>query len=73
MALVIFVGFSVDYVVHMGHQYVESIHDTKKLRVDGCFSNIGVTLVSSAITTYSSGIFLLFTKMYTLYKFGILI
>ena len=26
IGLIIFVGFSVDYVVHMCHQYVESIH-----------------------------------------------
>lgn len=30
IAMVLFIGFSVDYVVHMGHQYVESIHETKK-------------------------------------------
>jgi predicted RND superfamily exporter protein len=30
VALVIFVGFSEDYVVHMAHQYVESIHETRR-------------------------------------------
>lgn len=27
LALIIFVGFSVDYVVHMCHQYVHSVYD----------------------------------------------
>jgi predicted RND superfamily exporter protein len=73
VAMVIFVGFSVDYVVHMAHQYVECVHDSKRERVNSSFQNIGVTLLSSCLTTYSSGLFLMFTTMYTLYKFGILI
>lgn len=37
LALIIFVGFSVDYVVHMCHQYVESVYDKRRNRVESCF------------------------------------
>ena len=37
IGLIIFVGFSVDYIVHMCHQYVQSVHETRKERVNSCF------------------------------------
>ena len=37
IGLIVFIGFSVDYIVHMSHQYVESVFDKKKNRVDSCF------------------------------------
>lgn len=73
IAIVIFIGLSVDYVVHMGHYYTDSIFDSKQKRMDFSFSQIGLTIVSSSITTYSSGVFLMFCNLLMLYKFGILI
>ena len=29
LSIIVFVGFSVDYVVHMCHQYLESVFDTR--------------------------------------------
>jgi len=37
IGIIVFIGFSVDYVVHMSHQYVESVFDKRKNRVDWCF------------------------------------
>lgn len=37
IGLIVFIGFSVDYIVHMSHQYVESVFDKRKNRVDSCF------------------------------------
>lgn len=37
LSIIVFVGFSVDYVVHMCHQYLESVYPTRKLRVNYAF------------------------------------
>ena len=37
IALIVYVGFSVDYIVHMCHQYNESVFVRRKNRVDACF------------------------------------
>ena len=69
----LFVGFSVDYIVHVSHQYVDSIYDTRTKRMDDTFQNIGMAVFSGAVTTFSSATFLLFARIYVLRKFGILI
>lgn len=38
IGLIVFVGFSVDYVVHMCHCYVESLFDKRKKKMDSCFN-----------------------------------
>jgi predicted RND superfamily exporter protein len=71
LALIIFVGFSVDYIVHMCHQYVDSIHELRINRVESCFQKIGVTLVNGAITSFSAGLLLYFCTFSSLHKFGV--
>lgn len=71
LALIIFVGFSVDYIVHMCHQYVESVHDTRYDRVQSCFQKIGMTLLNGAITSFSAGLLLYFCQFSSLHKFGV--
>ena len=73
LAMIVFVGLSVDYVVHVSHNYVESVHHRRRLRMDDSYKTIGSAVISSAITTFSAGVFLLFTNLYILYKFGVLI
>ena len=73
LAMIIFVGLSVDYVVHIAHNYVNSEHDTRIERQQDSYSTIGITIISSAITTFSAGIFLVMTHLYILFKFGVLI
>jgi len=73
LAMVIFIGFSVDYVVHIGHHYVESIHKDRFRRMNQSFSQIGLTIVSGALTTFMAGVSLLWTSLVVLWKMGILI
>lgn len=73
IAMVIFVGLSQDYIVHLGHMYIENIYDSKQKRMDFSLKSIGLTVISSGLTSYSSGVFLVFCNIYMLYKFGILI
>ena len=55
----LFIGFSVDYIVHVGHCYVESIYDTRKSRMDHAYKNIGAAVLSGAMTTSISGFFMI--------------
>jgi predicted RND superfamily exporter protein len=66
------VGFSVDYIVHIAHQYVESPYTKRKDRVKNAYQNIGLACFSGAATTLIAVTFLLFTKIYVLRKFGIM-
>ena len=37
LSIIVFVGFSVDYVVHMCHQYLESVYEDRERRVNYAF------------------------------------
>lgn len=43
------------------------------MRVKSIYQNIGVAVFSGAATTFIAVTFLLFTKIYVLHKFGIMI
>ena len=72
IGLIVFVGFSVDYIVHMCHQYVESIFEKRKKKMDSCFNQIGSTILNGAVTSFFAGLFLYFCQFSYLHKFGIL-
>jgi len=69
----LFVGFSVDYIVHVGHGYVESIHDKRIERMDATYKHIGFAVIAGCITTLISALFMLGTGVLILRKFGILL
>ena len=73
IGLIVTVGFSVDYIVHMSHVYVESIYDTRKHRVDNCYSTIGGTIVHGATTSLGAGFVMTQCYITELRRFGILI
>lgn len=73
LAMDLFVGFSVDYIVHVAHEYLQSPLPYRGQRVLHLYKNIGVAVFSGACTTLISATILLFTKLYVLNKFGILI
>ncbi|CDW73800.1 resistance-nodulation-cell division superfamily [Stylonychia lemnae] len=74
LAMDFFVGFSVDYIVHVAMAYSECREiTTRRDKMNHAFSNIGLAVFSGAITTIISAIFLLFTSIFVLKKFGLLI
>ena len=78
IASVIVIGFSVDYVVHLAHMYVDAGHrtpplNTREERVTFALKSMGVTVMSGAITTFGSGFFLVATQLIFFVKFSILI
>lgn len=72
IALIVFIGFSVDYIVHMTHVYVESVHDTRRPRVDNCYGTIGGTIIHGAITSFGAAVVMTHCLIIELAKFGIL-
>ena len=58
VAVVVIIGFSVDYVCHLAAHYV---HSAEKLRYDRATESVAhmaVSIFSGGITTFGSGIFL---------------
>ena len=70
LCIVILIGFSVDYVVHLGNHYVESERPTRKERTDEALTHIGGSILSGAVTTLGSVFFLFFAQMSVFQKFG---
>merc|ERR1712232_6261 len=54
ICLTIFVGFSVDYVLHIAHVYNESDFRSSFLKMRHALTSIGPSIISAAITTTGS-------------------
>ena len=74
IAIVIMIGFSVDYVVHFASAYVECPYSQKRdSRIRFSLFTMGISIIGGAITTFASGFFLIFPEMIFFQKFSILI
>lgn len=77
IAGIIVIGFSVDYVVHMGHMYIEAAEKsgamTREKRFFYAASKMGSTVMAGAITTAGSGAFMFMCQMRFFYKMAVLI
>ena len=73
IAIVILIGFSVDYAVHLANHYVESVYEDRFKRMEEALSSIGISIFSGAITTIGSGVFLFFATLLFFQKFALLI
>merc|ERR1712038_1671935 len=58
----ILVGFSVDYVVHLAHAYVESEGDVKT-RVIHAFGEMGVSVLNGMLTSVAASIPMFFAQL----------
>ena len=72
IAIVIIIGFSVDYVVHLANAYLESTAIDRNGRLQFALLTMGISVVSGAITTFGAGFFLVFPVIVFFYKMGIL-
>jgi len=74
ISLVIIIGFSVDYVVHLGHSYWEARHNKKDRigRAKIALMTMGGTVSMGAITTFFGGLPLIFTEIVIFIKMGTL-
>lgn len=71
--VIVFIGISVDYVVHFGYSYVTAPFSNRRDRTQHAFKSIGSTIFASGLTTIFSAIFLLMCNADDLYKFGVLL
>ena len=71
--MVVLIGLSVDYVVHLAIHYVSSVYPDRKRRTDDSLKHLGKSILSGGITTIGSGIFLFFTATLLLRQFAVLI
>jgi predicted RND superfamily exporter protein len=70
---VIIIGFSVDYVIHLSADYMHSSQQIRSGKMKQAFKEMGVSILSGAITTFGSGVFLFGGKIILFNKFAILI
>ena len=73
ISIVVIIGFSVDYVVHLANHYVESVYQDRYRRTKDALTGIGISIVSGAITTIGSTIFFLMATMLFNVKFAKLV
>jgi len=72
ISLVILVGFSVDYVVHLGNSFIESQATDRKERMRDSLKEIGVSVLGGALTTFGSSQLLWFCVSTFFFKFAAL-
>jgi len=70
IAMVIIIGFSVDYVVHLAAHYVHSAKKTRLERASESIRDMGISIFSGAITTFGSSIFLYTCQVKFFVKFA---
>jgi protein dispatched 1 len=58
ISVVILIGFSVDYVIHLSADYMHSSFESRHDKMKQAFSEMGVSILSGTITTFGSGAFL---------------
>lgn len=72
-AMVIIIGPSVDYVVHLAAHYVHSRAYKRSDKADSSISAMGVSIFSGAATTSGSAVFLYFGTLLFFRKFSVII
>ena len=73
IAIVISIGFSVDYAVHLANHYVESVYEDRHRRMQEALASMGISIFSGAITTIGSGLILFLATVVFFRKFALLI
>ena len=73
IAMVIIIGFSVDYVVHLAAHYVHCSTPSRYDRSTESISAMGVSIFSGAMTTLGSGVFLFGGTIIFFQKFALII
>ena len=73
ISVTIFVGFSVDYCLHLANGYNESEYLTSYGRTKDALTHIGGSVLSASITTIGASFFLLFCEIVIFQRFGYVI
>jgi predicted RND superfamily exporter protein len=57
ISVVILIGFSVDYVIHLSTDYMHSPFKGRHDKMTQAYGNMGISILSGAITTFGAGCF----------------
>ena len=68
--LVLVVGLAVDYVVHLAEGYSRSSHKDRLGRTKDMLQEVGISVLSGAVTTLGASLFLLFAAILFFVQFG---
>merc|ERR1712193_563809 len=71
ICLTILAGFSVDYVVHLAHSFVQAEKKERSEKVRSAFDEIGVSVLGGMLTSASAAIALMICQLQFFYKFGV--
>ena len=69
--LILVVGLSVDYVVHLAEGYSRSSHSKRLGRLHDSLAQVGISILSGACTTLGGSAFLLFAEIVLFMQFGL--
>jgi hypothetical protein len=73
ISVVLVVGFSVDYTVHLGSHYIHSPYEDRYQRSKFALFEMGISILGGAITTIGSGVFLMPCVIIIFHKMAIMI
>ncbi|GMH92518.1 hypothetical protein TrST_g7241 [Triparma strigata] len=70
VCLIVVIGLSVDYTVHLCHSYTHSVEESQFSRTKQAAREMGVSIVSGAVTSFGASVFLLPTALTFFQQFG---
>ena len=73
IAIVILIGFSVDYIIHLSAHYIHSKYPSRNEKMKQSYREMGVSILSGSITTFGSGAFLFGGNFVFFQKFAMII
>ena len=73
ICLIIILGLSVDYTVHLANEFVYSQHRHRKYKMKQAYRSIGVSIFSGAVATFGAGAFLYGAELMLYQKFAVII
>ena len=73
IAVVMLVGFAVDYVLHLSTDYMHSLAPKRGEKMRQAYREMGISIFSGACTTFGSGAFLFFGNILFFQKFAMII
>jgi predicted RND superfamily exporter protein len=73
ICLIIILGLSVDYTVHLANEFIHSQHRHRKYKMKQAYKNIGVSIFGGALATFGAGALLYGAELLLYQKFAIII
>ena len=71
--MVMLIGFAVDYVLHLGTDYMHSLAPTRFEKMRQSYREMGLSISSGCATTFLAGVVLFFGNLLFFQKFAMVI